>query len=135
MSKRGNRIKKIKLAETKITKPSVQPLDYPIFCFKHLVLNSGSDYKFYYDFIIRLNKISQLDWNKVNKSHRHSFGTEKIPVKQIKPSLPLIVSPDVKELLVFRANGDNRPFLGLRNGNVFHIVFIEEKFGDVYNHG
>lgn len=110
-------------------------IDYPVFCFKHLKTNcSGKDYKFYFDFIERLSKISSLSWKEINLTHKHGFGTEKMPVGKIKPTLPPFVTPDVKDLIVFRANGDNRPFLGIRNENVFHIIFIEESFGDVYDH-
>lgn len=109
-------------------------IDYPLFCFKHLEFKPNADYKFYTEFITRLAKLCNLSWDEINKSHRHSFGTEKLPVDQIKPSLPPFVTPDVSHLTVFRANGDNRPFLGLRKDNVFHIIFIEEAFGDVYNH-
>jgi len=41
---------------------------------------------------------------------------------------------EIKDLVVFRATGDNRAFLGIRNDDIFHIVFIEENFGDVYEH-
>jgi hypothetical protein len=130
---------KIKKKETAINKIKIPnennfEINYPIFCFKHLQTVPKIDYKFYADFIERLKKISNLSWNEISVSPRHGFGTEKIPVKQIKLSLPKFVSPDVTDLTVFRANGDNRPFLGLRDKNVFHIIFLEEKFGDVYNH-
>lgn len=123
------------------TEPKVKPpaeavsaIDYPIFCFKYLQIEPKGDDPFYAAFIVRLTKLSQLSWSKINTTQRHGFGTEKIPVGQIKPKMPNFVTPDVSHLIVFRANGDNRPFLGLRKGNVFHIIFIEERFGDVYNH-
>jgi hypothetical protein len=132
------RIKSPKAEKEKISVPSNNNLEneYPVFCFKHLNLgiNSKGDYKFYFQFIERLNKLSNISWKEINISTRHGFGTEKLPISQIKPDLPLFITPDVKELLVFRANGDNRPFLGLRMGKVFHIVFIEEQFGEIYNH-
>lgn len=109
-------------------------IDYPLFCFKHLNCKPKGDYKFYANFIVRLSKLSNISWNVIEKSPRHGFGTEKIPISNIKPKLPNFITPDVKNLLVFRASGDNRPFIGLRDGNVFHIIFIEEKFGDVYDH-
>jgi len=86
------------------------------------------------DFIYRLSKLCQLSWNQILTTQKHGFGTENIPVEQIKVYLPPIISPDVKNLLVFRSNGDNRPFLGFRNGNIFHVIFIEANFGDIYNH-
>lgn len=111
--------------------------DYPIFCFKYLQetsIKNCSDHKFFLDFIFRLQKLGELGWNEINKSSRHSFGTEKIPIKQIKPDLPLIITDEIDELTVFRANGNNLPFLGIRKPNVFHIIFVETNFGDIYNH-
>ncbi len=130
------RVKPRNLERKKISTSSLKEtkFDYPIFCFKYLQLNSNGDYKFYFEFIKRLNKLCNLTWNEINVSQRHGFGIEKLPVEQIKPKLPKFITPDVKYLLVFRANGDNRPFLGLRKDNIFHIIFIEERFGDVYNH-
>lgn len=134
MSKK--RVKSRKSDPKKIHKPkaSEPKIDYPIFCFKHLKLDFKEDHKFYYKFIERISKLSQLTWKQINVADRHGFGTEKMPVGAIKPDLPNFVTPDVTDLTVFRANGDNRPFLGLRKNNIFHIIFLEETFGDVYNH-
>ena len=130
-----NKIKKRNTQPTKIKAPSGNiELDYPVFCFRHLQTVYNSDFKFYADFVERLKKISALTWNQINVADRHGFGTEKMPIGQIKPQLPRFITPDISHLLVFRANGDNRPFLGLRNGSVFHIIFIEEQFGNVYDH-
>lgn len=130
------RIKHKNAQQNKIKIPSENnlSLDYPIFCFRHLQTVPNNDHKFYSEFIERLKKLSNLTWNDINKADRHGFGTEKIPKAQIKPQLPKFVTDEVTHLTVFRANGDNRPFLGLRNGTTFHIIFIEERFGDVYNH-
>lgn len=131
-----SKIKKKNAQQNKIKIPSESSieLDYPVFCFRYLQTVSNGDYKFYSDFVERLKKISGLTWSQINVADRHGFGTEKMPVKQIKPQLPRFVTPEITHLLVFRANGDSRPFLGLRNGVVFHIIFIEEQFGDVYDH-
>lgn len=110
-------------------------IDYPVFCFKHLQTTPKKDFEFYARFVERLNKLCNLSWDQINTSQKHSFGTEKIPVRQIKPDLPRFVTPDVKDLIAFRANGDNRPFLGLRKNNIFHIIFLEEAFNDIYDHG
>ncbi|MFT4204655.1 MAG: hypothetical protein QM610_12190 [Chitinophagaceae bacterium] len=112
--------------------------DYPIFCFKYLQdvsIKKCNDHKFFCDFIFRLRKLSELGWKEINKSSRHSFGTERLPVKSLKPDLPPIITDDVDELTVFRANGNNLPFLGIRKSGVFHIIFIETSFGDIYDHG
>jgi len=113
---------------------SMPELNYPVFCFKHLQTKPDKDYKFYTEFILRLVKLCNLSWKEIDKTHKHSFGTEKMEIKFLKPDMPSFVTPDMDSLTVFRANGDNRPFLGIRRSNVFHILFIEEQFGDVYDH-
>lgn len=132
------------MCRRRLKKKNVKPeiskkpeIDYPVFCFKHLQevsFKGCKDWKYMNDFIYRLSKLCQLSWNQILTTQKHGFGTENIPVEQIKVYLPPIISPDVKNLLVFRSNGDNRPFLGFRNGNIFHVIFIEANFGDIYNH-
>jgi hypothetical protein len=124
--------------QIKITKPDEIESEHPVFSFKHLQTkpkNPKDKIDFYAEFTERLHKISSLTWDEIiYNAHRHSFGTEKIPIKKIKPQLPLFITPDITHLIAFRATGDNRPFLGIRKGNVFYIIFIEESFGNVYNH-
>lgn len=131
------RIKRKKASPQKITAPErlKKEINYPIFCFKHTRFKFRKDFEFYRLFIERLNKISSLDWNQISADKRHGFGFEKIPRDIIKLQLPPFITPEVDHLLAFRACGDNRPFLGFRNENIFHVIFIEEKFGDVYDHG
>jgi hypothetical protein len=130
--------KKIKKQQepVKITKKPEER--YPVFCFKYLQpfsYNKCLDPSFFIEFLGRLKKLGTLGWNEINKSARHSFGTEKIPVKKIIPnSLPMIVTEDVEELTVFRATGNNLPFLGLRLNDTFQVIFIETNFGDIYRH-
>lgn len=111
--------------------------DYPIFCFKYLSKESigdCNDPSFLIEFLFRLQKLSELGWSKIRTSHKHSFGMEPIPVDAIRKNLPTCVTDDVKFLHVFRAHGDNRPFVGLQIGRIFRIFFIEANFGDIYNH-
>lgn len=111
--------------------------NYPLFCFKYLNEDSISrcrDHKFFINFLIRLKNLSNLGWNEIRKAQRHGYGMEQIPIKQIKPQLPACVTPDVKTLHVFRATGDNKPFIGIQIDRIFRIFFIETKFGDVYDH-
>jgi len=132
--------KKIKSRNAKTNKIDVSAIksfttDYPLFCFKHLQTKPDNDYKFYADFFQRLKMLSNTTWKIIETSDKHGVGTEKIPIDKIKPQLPQFVTPDITHLTVFRANGDNRPFLGIRNEHVFHIIFLEEKFNAIYNHG
>lgn len=134
-------IKKV-VGSNLISKKEIEDLieiDYPLFSFKYLQkisIEDCKDYCFFQEFLFRLQKLSDLGWNKIRESNRHSFGMEKIPYKQIihKKLLPDFVTPDA-ELCVFRATGSNLPFIGIQNGKLFHIIFVETKFGDIYNHG
>lgn len=111
--------------------------DYPMFCFKHLSYSSFencTDPTFFIEFLQRLKKLSELGWKEIRKSHRHSFGMEKIPIDRINPKLPSCVTPEVKHLSVFRATGSNLPFVGVQVQKVFRIFFIETEFGDIYKH-
>jgi hypothetical protein len=112
--------------------------NYPKFCFKYLQetsIKNSKNHKFFIDFLFRLKKLSELGWNEINKSPKHSFGTEKISIEKIKQKqLPEIITPDVKKITVFRADGSNKPFLGLRTDDIFHVIFIEANFGDIYEH-
>lgn len=129
--------KNLKIKEKELD--SLNGIEYPVFCFKYLQPCSIKDChepKFFFHFLERLQKLSNIGWKEIRISYRHGFGTEKIPIEKIKPQLPTFVTPEIKHLIVFRADGDNRPFLGLINKNkkLFHIIFIESQFGDIYDH-
>jgi hypothetical protein len=111
--------------------------DYPLFCFKYLSTKSFKKNKnpvFLYDFLLRLNKLSNLGWKEIRCSNRHKFGMEQIPVNKIKAELPPFITPDIKNLHVFRANSNNNSFVGLQCGKIFRIIFIEANFDDIYDH-
>ena len=111
-------------------------VDYPLFSFRHLQdvsLEDCNDHKFLLDFVFRLKKLSELGWKQIATSHRHSFGMEKIDRESIKPSIPSIVTPEVP-LFAFRAAGNNLPFVGFRDDKIFHVLFVETSFGDIYDH-
>ncbi|HBZ67576.1 MAG TPA: hypothetical protein DEO70_12130 [Bacteroidales bacterium] len=123
---------------TQINKADLHDEDnYPLFCFKYLSdrsFNKCRDHQFFIKYLKRLQSLSSLGWAKIRESDKHSFGMEKIPIREIKPNCPICVTPDVTHLHAFRAIGDNRPFLGLQNGRVFQVFFIETHFGDIYDH-
>ncbi|WEK33787.1 MAG: hypothetical protein P0Y53_14945 [Candidatus Pseudobacter hemicellulosilyticus] len=129
--------KKVKKQEEEVQKK--KPEDrYPVFCFKHLhpgSYSNCSDASFFIEFLGRLKKLGELGWQGINNAARHSFGTEKMPVRQLKiKNLPRIITPEVEVLTVFRAAGNNLPFLGIRLEDTFQVIFIETKFGDIYDH-
>lgn len=138
MSRKTNLIKPVeKVTEVDIEKVKITGIDYPVFCFKHLQMSSINCCKnatFFFKFLERLQKLSDLGWRGIRSSQRHAFGTEKIPTKIIKPKLPKFITDDVTHLTAFRANGNNLPFLGIQRGIFFHVIFIETNFGDIYEH-
>ena len=93
------------------------------------------DPKFFINFIKRLNKLSVLGWEEIRLSHRHSFGMESIPKHQIRHTelLPSFITREV-DLHLFRAVGDNRVLVGLQEGKLYHVFFLEAKFGDISRH-
>lgn len=116
-----------------------KPQDKIVFGFSELrpfsYVDSHNDSSFFISFLERLKKLSNVDWNTVNASARHSFGMEKMPVASLTAAARTHVPEGMTSLLVFRATGDNRTFLGYRDNNVFQVIFIEYNFGDVYSHG
>lgn len=113
-------------------------IDHPLFSFKYLKdasIKKCSDHKFFFDFLMRLQKLSELGWNEIRTSSRHGFGMEPMPVSEIvtKDQLPAFVTREV-ELDVFRSSGDNRVLVGHQSGKIFYVFFIEAKHGDISNH-
>jgi hypothetical protein len=136
MAKKNKFIKNL-IETKKMDNQSVLNENYPIFCFKYLSDKSikvCTDPKFYYDFLMRLKKLSELGWNEIRTAQRHSFGMEPVAKEKIKPELPACITPDVQTLHVFRANGNNLPFVGIQIQRIFRVLFIETQFGDIYNH-
>jgi len=78
-------------------------------------------------------KRSQHTWNELRKHHRHGLGSEKLPLKQIRPQAPQFLE-DEDHVLVFRHEG-NLPFAGIRAQDTFYVVWIETRYGDLYDHG
>lgn len=126
--------------EPKITVSTADERDTPLFCFKHFeARNFKKDRKgVFFEFVKRLQKISELGWNKISTEKRHGFGYELIERKEmndgIKNRISKIATPDTK-VYVFRAEGDNLPFIGYRVDNIFHIIAVAASFKDFYNHG
>ena len=95
---------------------------------------ASNDGKFFIRFIERLKNLCTLTWNQVYISSRHSFGTETIMKDSLNLSTQQLCPSGVDKLLILRATGDNHAFLGYRSDDAFQILFIEYRFGDVYQH-
>lgn len=114
-------------------------LDYPIFCFKHIDKKFGlekCDKVHKKEFITRLVKLAELGFNEIYKSGRHQYGSEKIPVRDVKFKIPTFITEDVDFLYSYRYNGKKNPFLAYRRPNsaILHILAIDRNFS-AYNHG
>lgn len=115
-------------------------IDYPLFSFKYLRPNSIKDCKdsdYFYKFLMRLKGLSEIGWEGIRKSPKHQYGMEPLPVFKIKPDLNClseIITRDVKNLHVLRADSKKHPFVGLQVGKIFYVIFIEAEFGDIYDH-
>lgn len=84
---------------------------------------------------LRLAEIAQHKWKECELTNKHSqFGIEHLDAGAIKPA-SIATFSDVRKFVVFRYTGDNRPMIGMRVGNVFHLLWIEKDFGQVYDHG
>lgn len=72
-------------------------------------------------------------WKDINNGSRHKSGTEKIPKRQIRGSIPKFITDDFKDFLVFRFSG-MKPMVGYRDKNIFYVLWFDHDFS-LYNHG
>lgn len=54
-----------------------------------------------------------------------------LPSKQFKPNTPDPLKRD--KYMVFRHDG-NLPFAGFKVGDVFYVLWVETKYGNLYKH-
>jgi hypothetical protein len=80
-----------------------------------------------------LQKLSASRWKDLIVAPRHGQGSERIPRGQIRAPIPPRFQ-DQDKFLVFRYNGKH-PMAGVRVDDVFHVLWIEPQFGDLYDHG
>jgi hypothetical protein len=141
MGKKSRRKIEIKSPEkhVNISLNDTHGINYPVFSFRYLQkpsIESCNNSDFFRTFLFRLHKLSELGWKEIRISHKHSYGMEKIRLGNIKHQIESpILTPDIEFLFAFRATGNNHSFLGIEQNGVFHIVFVEANFGDIYSHG
>ena len=97
-------------------------------------IKAKNDSDFFIDFIFHMRQFCKMNWNDVRTTQRHGYGTETIDVKCLNDGIMSQVPTGLTKLLVLRATGNNHAFLGYRDGNVFQVLFIEYRFGDIYKH-
>jgi hypothetical protein len=98
-------------------------------------VKARNDSNFFIDYIHHLKSFCNMTWDEIRTTQRHGFGSETIGVNKLSRKALQRVPFGLRKLIVLRATGDNRVFLGYRDGNMFQILFIEYRFGDIYVHG
>lgn len=76
-----------------------------------------------------------MTWDEIRTTQRHGFGSETIGVNNLTRNALRHVPFGLRKLIVLRATGNNHVFLGYRDGDMFQVLFIEYRFGDIYKHG
>lgn len=85
------------------------------------------------EFAMALYKRRGMTWTEIQQAPKLGLGSEKMPAASIRATIPRAFS-DVEDFLVLRYSG-KLPMAGVRVGDVFHIVWLEPQFGDLYDHG
>lgn len=108
----------------------------PKFCLHHLCDEfdvPALDARQQAEFAKTLQRLSHLQWKQLISTHKHGNGSEFIPRQSIRAAVPPAFQ-DRDRFLVFRYDG-NLPMAGARVADVFHILWIEPRYGRLYNHG
>ena len=80
-----------------------------------------------------LQKLASSKWKDLITAPRHGQGSELIHKNSIKAPIPGRFQ-DQEKFLTFRYKG-KLPMSGVRVGDVYHILWIEPTFGQLYDHG
>jgi hypothetical protein len=80
-----------------------------------------------------LQKLASSRWKDLILAPRHGQGSELLPAGQISAPIPPQFEGEEK-FRVFRYCG-KLPMAGVRVRDVFHVLWIEPNFGDLYDHG
>ncbi|MBO9522131.1 MAG: hypothetical protein J7518_11390 [Nocardioidaceae bacterium] len=83
-------------------------------------------------FLLKWAKRSSFTWKEIIQHPKHGLGYEMMPARQIHPTPPEHLQQD--KYMVFRHDG-NQPVVGFKVGDVFHALWFEADYGDVYDHG
>lgn len=84
-------------------------------------------------FLERVVGYSNLKWTEIITNYKHTWGSEKLPLKDMVPDKRHFPENE-DSVLALRYAGNNLPFIGRRVASIFEIHWIEKDFGDVYAH-
>lgn len=126
-------------APGKVREPAPPPSydkQTPKFCLHHLQRDfdvHALDAAGQSAFARTLQKLSAMNWTELITSGRHGCGLEHIAASEFKPAIPARFQ-DQEKFTVFRYRG-KLPMAGVRVADVFHVLWIEPRFNDLYDHG
>lgn len=72
-------------------------------------------------------------WLTIQDESNLTIGYEMLPTKGFKPTPPDFITPEMKELMVFRFGKDGR-MAGYKKEHIFYIVWLDCTF-KLYDHG
>lgn len=84
------------------------------------------------EFMVKWEKRSQLTWAELGTHSIHGLGSEKLPRSKLRVKIPEPLTQD--EYRVMRHAG-NLPFVGVQAADLFYVLWIECRYGDLYDHG
>jgi hypothetical protein len=116
--------------------PDDHSTGHPKFCLRFLqrgfdVANLDRDRRA--DLALTLQQRSSMTWTELHQAGRHGQGYELIPRHRLTAPIPAVFA-DRDRFHVFRYSG-KLPMAGVRAGDVLHIVWIEARFNELYDHG
>jgi hypothetical protein len=128
-----NNLKKLRTKDTPhISLKEELPPDYnskkPIFSFRYMKYQSNNcvsrcDENTKASIIETLVKLSQLTWNQIISTPSKGLGCESINCAQFRVTLPTLITPDVKNLNVFRYSDVGR-IAGYRETDIYHVLVV-----------
>jgi len=85
------------------------------------------------EFFRHLRAYGKMTWNELMSHGRHSWGSELLPAERLHVPIPRAYD-DRDQFMVLRWHGDNRPMVGIRDRDVFEILWVAPDFHSVYEH-
>ena len=110
-------------------------INYPVFSFRYLHKDYNIDKcddNEKKSLLRQIVTLSNRAWEELKLIPKHGLGSEKISLNAIRTNLPSNLSVEVQHLLAFRFDG-KKAFLGVREGFVFHVIFVDRNF-TLYKH-
>lgn len=126
-------------APTRAAEPKPPPsiganVGHPVLCLRHCQPGWGVeelDAAQCREFLVKWEKRSKHTWQELVQHDRHALGSEQLPKRMFKPTVPEELERDT--YMVFRHH-KNLPFAGFRADAVFHVLWIEKAYNELYDH-